>query len=157
VYLVYGMHHCLNVVTEPVGKPAAVLVRALEPLRGIEAMRVARARARSRIGRSATTTATVSTAATAAAARTSGHVADSRLAAGPGLVAAAFDIDRSHDGTDLCDPASPIHLERPVDASVGLAIQATPRIGIADAGEPRTDMPWRFILADSPSLHGPRS
>ncbi len=135
VYLVYGMHHCLNVVTEPVGKPAAVLVRALEPLRGIEAMRVARARARSRIRRPATT---ATTAAAAPTARTSGHVADARLAAGPGLVAAAFDIDRSHDGADLCDPASPIHLERPVDAPVGLAIQATPRIGIAYAGEPWT-------------------
>lgn len=35
VYLVYGMHHCLNVVTERVGYPAAVLIRALEPPPGL--------------------------------------------------------------------------------------------------------------------------
>ena len=34
VYLVYGMHHCLNVVAEIEGRPAAVLIRALEPVRG---------------------------------------------------------------------------------------------------------------------------
>ena len=51
VYLVYGMHHCLNVVTEPEGRPAALLVRAVEPVDGIDAMRVARARATRRRAR----------------------------------------------------------------------------------------------------------
>src|SRR4029077_5906538 len=42
VYLVYGMYDCLNIVTEPIGRPAAILVRAVEPIDGDAAMRAAR-------------------------------------------------------------------------------------------------------------------
>ena len=38
IYLIYGMYHCLNFVTEPEGEPAAVLLRGLEPAAGIETM-----------------------------------------------------------------------------------------------------------------------
>ena len=39
VYLIYGMHHCLNVITEPKGIPCAVLIRKLYPIKGIELMK----------------------------------------------------------------------------------------------------------------------
>ncbi|HLA16464.1 MAG TPA: DNA-3-methyladenine glycosylase, partial [Candidatus Limnocylindrales bacterium] len=42
VYLVYGMHDCLNVVTEPAGRPAAVLIRSVEPIEGMADMRRSR-------------------------------------------------------------------------------------------------------------------
>lgn len=45
VYFIYGMHYCMNVVTEPSGTGAAVLIRAMEPVAGITVMRRQRARA----------------------------------------------------------------------------------------------------------------
>ncbi len=46
VYRIYGLHHCLNVVTEPDGTPGCVLIRALEPICGVEVMRSRRTAAR---------------------------------------------------------------------------------------------------------------
>jgi DNA-3-methyladenine glycosylase len=138
VYLVYGMYDCLNVVTEPEGRPAAVLIRAVEPVEGIAAMRQARAartRRRGPPGRLETLPA-------------------ARLAAGPGLVAAAFDITRSDTGTDLLAPGSALRLEagdRPPE------VVATPRVGIAYATEPWRSAQWRLIDPSSPALSGPRA
>lgn len=73
VYFIYGMHHCFNVVTEEEGFPAAVLIRALEPLAGLEWMR------RHRPGRP-----------------------DGQLTNGPGKLCAALAIDRTLNGVDLC-------------------------------------------------------
>jgi len=79
VYFIYGNHFCLNVTTERPGIGAAVLIRAAEPLEGIEAMR------RRRPG-----------------------VADSRLASGPGNLCRAMSIDRADDGVDLSSGDLPI-------------------------------------------------
>ena len=101
VYLVYGMYDCLNVVTEPSGRPSAVLIRAVEPLLGVERMRADRLAwdRRRRAGRTE--------AGALAARRRLDRIADHRLASGPGLVGAAFGIDTAWTGVDLCDPFQP--------------------------------------------------
>jgi DNA-3-methyladenine glycosylase len=72
VYFIYGNHFCLNVATEPPGIGAAVLIRAAEPVSGIELMRDRRP-----------------------------QIEDARLASGPGNLCRALAIDRSLDGIDL--------------------------------------------------------
>lgn len=140
VYLVYGMHDCLNVVTEPAGSPAALLIRAVEPLEGVRAMRLARVARAARSRRDWSPERAERTAARLA------QLSDDRLADGPGLVTAAFGIDTGWTGLDLCDPASPLRLERPTRPLPSVRIQATPRIGIEFAGPPWTSLPWRFTL-----------
>ena len=81
VYLVYGLHHCMNIVSGPGTKPEAVLIRALEIDEGHEL-------ARARRGPAAPTL---------------------RLASGPGNVGQALGIDRRLDGSDLL--AGPIRLQ----------------------------------------------
>jgi DNA-3-methyladenine glycosylase len=77
IFFNYGAHFMLNVVSEPAGIAAAILIRALEPLDGIELMHRHRKTTR---------------------------LLD--LTRGPGRLAAAFQIGRRHDGLDLCAPGS---------------------------------------------------
>lgn len=74
VYFIYGMYYCLNLVTERDGYPAAVLIRAGEPLEGIDAMWARRKKAK--------------------------KLTD--LTSGPGRLCMALGIDRSLNGVDLC-------------------------------------------------------
>jgi len=149
VYLVYGMYDCLNVVTETHGVPAAVLVRAIDPLEGIETMRVDRALLSTVRRRSVTGDRAI------AAAERIERLPRERLASGPGLVAAAFGLDTGWTGVDLCDPASPLRLERAPRDEPLPDVLATPRIGIDFAGQPWVDEPWRFIERGHPSVSGP--
>jgi DNA-3-methyladenine glycosylase len=149
VYLVYGMYDCLNIVTEAEGRPAAILVRAVVPVEGTAAMRDARAgwwRTRRSIA-----AADADEREQARLARLPEHA----LARGPGLVAAAFSIDRTLTGLDLLDSAAPLRLEALPTGSGTVDVVATPRIGIAYAGEPWIDVPWRFVDAGSPAASGP--
>lgn len=149
VYRVYGMYDCLNVVTEPEGTPAALLIRAIEPLEGIERMRldrIAQAGARHRARTPERN---------AAEAERIAWLPARRLASGPGLVAAAFGLDTGWTGTDLCDAVSPVRLEAAPADELAAAILATPRIGIGGAGLPWTTLRWRLSLIGHPSVSGP--
>ena len=156
VYLVYGMYDCLNVVTGAEGSPSAVLVRAVEPLAGVDTMRRARLTVEAR--RRAARTPNGFAAAEARIARTPVE----RLASGPGLVAAAFGIDTSWTGRDICDPSSPLRLERdiaadPSDVVAEEDVAITARVGIDYAGPDWASRPWRFSIAGHPSVSGPRA
>ena len=143
VYLVYGMYDCLNVVAGADGAASAVLIRAIEPLEGVERMRADRAlvtHGRRRDPRPA------------ASGR---RIPDIRIASGPGLVGAAYGLDRSWTGLDLCDPASPLRLEAG-RLSATETVADGPRIGIAYAGEPWASVPWRFAIAGHRSVSGAR-
>jgi DNA-3-methyladenine glycosylase len=148
VYLVYGMYDCLNIVTEPAGRPAALLVRAVEPVEGIDEMRAARV-TRAAARRKA--------AEPDAGAREASRIAElppEALARGPGLVAAAFSIDRTLTGLDLCDPSSSLRLEPAPAGEPAGTVMSGPRIGIDYASEPWAGRPWRLWLAGSPAVSG---
>ncbi len=100
VYFIYGMHHCFNVVTERKGYPAAVLIRALEPLKGLDVMRERR-----------------------------DNRPDRELTNGPAKLCQALGIDRRLTGADLCSPDARLFLEAG-DAVPDEAIAAGPRIGV---------------------------
>ena len=72
VYLIYGMYRCLNVVAEPRGAPGCVLLRALQPVAGLPAMR-----------------------------RRRGPLPPEKLASGPGCLTLALGIGARHNGRDL--------------------------------------------------------
>jgi len=147
VYRVYGMHRCLNVVCGPAGAASAVLIRAVEPLEGADLMR------RARLAWTLATSRRDQASPEAARRRVVAN-AEQRLAAGPALVAAAFSVDLAEDGTDLLGDGQ-LRLEpAPVD-DLPEEIAATPRVGVARAGEPWASLPWRFVLAASPSLSRP--
>ncbi len=132
VYLIYGMYYCLNLVTDVEGVPSAVLIRALllesVPL-SLEGDRSSKKPKKNDL---------------------------SRIAAGPGKLCRALQIDSSFHGLPL-SPKSSLWLEgRDEDFQEDLdrgaiALIQTTRIGISKAVE----LPWRWYLADCPAVSKP--
>lgn len=119
VYFTYGMHFCCNVVTERQGSGRAVLLRAVEPVAGLETMRRYRGK------------------------RITDKNVIRDLSSGPARLCQAFGIARKENGIDLCGDEiwigkAPHAMRKPVIAS-------TTRIGISEGKEHQ----WRFLDADS--------
>ncbi|MDT7580757.1 MAG: DNA-3-methyladenine glycosylase [Pseudonocardiales bacterium] len=119
VYFVYGMHFCANVTCLSDGEAGAVLLRAAEVTSDPGVAFARRPTAR--------------------------RAAD--LARGPARLAALLGLDRTQNGVDVTDPASPVRVlaGRPVDPDL---VRAGPRVGVSAAHE----HPWRFWLAGSPAV-----
>lgn len=131
VYFSYGVHWCANVVTGEAGVAAAVLLRALDPVAGLDLMRAARWTDQKR-------------------------QVDRDLCRGPGRLCRAMGIGAAHDGVDLCDDGpsgGPFRLvddgtPPPPRSDLGTG----PRIGIS-VGRERL---WRFYVRDHPGLSARR-
>lgn len=102
VYLIYGIHSCLNVVTVGVGVPEAVLIRAVKPLDGLALIKQ----------------------------RRGSHIPIQRLTDGPGKLCDAFSIDRRQNALDLVTN-NELWLEEGILPS-GAEIIEGPRIGIGN-------------------------
>lgn len=123
VYLIYGMHFCINAVCRRAGHAEAVLIRAIEVDFGEGLMHAHRPALK-----------TIS------------------LTDGPGKLCAALAVNRKQNGADLCDVQSPVFIAANPQAETfcqerGPVITG-PRIGITRAA----DMPLRFYLAGSPFI-----
>jgi len=133
VYLNYGIHPLVNAVTEPDGSPAAVLIRALDPLDGAETMR--RRRLRAVKGRRH-----------GGARSLSAH----DLCRGPGNLTMALGITLRENELDLCGSQLYVEEGNPLPAA---RIMWGPRVGI-NVG---TEHPWRACLEGHPSVSGRRT
>lgn len=119
VYFTYGLHWLLNVVSEVEDFPAAVLIRALEPVEGVALMQ---------------------------AARGSRPVRD--LTNGPAKLCQALRIDQTLNGVDLTSAEGGLWIEadRTVPAR---SILRGPRIGISGTPEPWLSKPWRYWVKEN--------
>lgn len=120
IYLTYGMYWLLNAVCEPTDQPAAALIRAIEPLEGLDIM------AANRVGRP-----------------------QLEWTSGPARLTMALGLDSRHNQVDMTDTTSNLWIETgdPIPDS---AVSAGPRIGMGKkVMEPWFSMPWRWWITDN--------
>ncbi|MDX1941585.1 MAG: DNA-3-methyladenine glycosylase [Saprospiraceae bacterium] len=120
VYLIYGMYHLFNVVTNEQDIPHAVLIRAVEPVENVELMLLRRGM----------------------------ETLKPQLTAGPGVLSIAMGITTNHSGINLLKKESPIRIEdRGLRVETDEMI-AGPRVGVESSQE-WASIPWRFRVKDS--------
>ncbi|HEV2960285.1 MAG TPA: DNA-3-methyladenine glycosylase [Candidatus Angelobacter sp.] len=126
VYFIYGVHYCLNISCLPEGDAGCVLIRALEPVEGIEAMAEARGMQTKRAD--------------------FGSVRSLRaIASGPGKLCQALQITRTRDnGKDMLSPRSDLMVVD--DGYRAKKVSTTARIGITKSAE----MPLRYLIEGNP-------
>jgi DNA-3-methyladenine glycosylase len=105
VYFIYGMHYCLNFSCLPDGEPGGVLIRALEPIAGLDTMATLRG--------------------------LSSSANPKQLCSGPGRLCQALGITRTENGLDVTRAKSPLRVRD--DGFQPASISVTPRIGISKA------------------------
>jgi DNA-3-methyladenine glycosylase len=149
VYFIYGMYSCMNVSCEREGHGGGVLIRALEPVAGLEQM----ARNRGLVGFPPFSQKTREGWGTGRGPECEpGREFGRELTSGPGRLCQALGITRSADnGLDLLDPKSSLQLRD--DGTRAGPVLVTPRIGIRHAVE----LPLRFVLAGNGCVSGPKS
>lgn len=123
VYFTYGMYWLLNVVCEPVEHPAAVLIRAVEPVAGLDII------AANRAGRPFKT-----------------------WTSGPGRLTVALQITGEQNRTDLTNDSGGLWIAAG-DPVPDEAVRTGPRIGLGQrVSEPWLSIPWRWWIADNPHV-----
>lgn len=120
VYFTYGMHWMLNVVTEEQDFPAAVLLRAIEPVEGIRVMQ-----------------------------RFRGGKDLKLIGKGPACLTQALGITRTENGLDLCTRDSSLWIEQG-EAIPKRRVAVSPRVGLGKTPEPWLSKPWRYSVAGNP-------
>jgi DNA-3-methyladenine glycosylase len=129
IYFIYGNHYCLNVTARRESEQAgAVLLRAIEPIRGIKCMLRNRGEKEERAPR-----------------RGEKVAPPLHLANGPGKLTEAMQITRKLDGADMTDCDSALFIGEHAEGADDLQIVSTPRIGI-NLGKDRL---WRFYIRDN--------
>lgn len=116
VYFTYGMHWMLNAVTEAEGFPAAVLIRAIRPIEGIEIIASRR-----------------------------GNQPRACWTDGPAKLTQALGIDKSFNGANLCSRKSGLWIEAGESIS-NESVTISPRVGLYTVSEPWKSKPWRFLV-----------
>ncbi|MEO5906786.1 MAG: DNA-3-methyladenine glycosylase [Saprospiraceae bacterium] len=117
IYVCYGMHHLMNVVTASTDIAHAVLIRALEPADGIDIM----------------------------AERRQMGASDSRLTKGPGALSVAMCLRKELTGTPLFKPHTPVWIEDRKVTFTSNDICISKRIGVESAGD-AAHWPWRYFV-----------